>query len=101
MASVDRCRVVVTGMGVVSPVGIGVEEFWRSVCGGVSGIREIQKFDTKDFAFTRAGEVDGFALPSGLDLAAGDIDPATQFMIGAAAEAIEQSGLSTDDAQVA
>jgi len=38
-------RVVVTGMGVVAPNGIGIEDFWRSITGGVSGIGPITRFD--------------------------------------------------------
>jgi len=48
-------RVVVTGMGIVSPVGTGVEYAWKNVVNGVSGIRKIDMFDTTDFASKIAG----------------------------------------------
>ena len=42
-------RVVVTGLGVVSPIGIGLSEFWNNLIQGRSGIREITRFDASDF----------------------------------------------------
>ncbi len=56
---VDK-RVVVTGMGIVSPLGIGVEENWEAICQGKSGIGPITRFDASDFASKIAGEVKGF-----------------------------------------
>jgi 3-oxoacyl-[acyl-carrier-protein] synthase II len=53
-------RVVITGIGVVSPNGIGAEEFWRATRNGESGIGPITRFDTSDFAVRVAGEVKGF-----------------------------------------
>ncbi len=53
-------RVVITGLGVVSPVGIGVEEFWNSLLTGKSGIAPITEFDTTDFPVKIAGEVKDF-----------------------------------------
>ena len=53
-------RVVVTGVGIVSPIGIGVDENWEAICQGRSGIGPITKFDTSDFASKIAGEVKGF-----------------------------------------
>ena len=53
-------RVVVTGIGPVTPVGIGVEEFWHGLTSGRSGIRPISQFDTTGLPVTLAGEVDGF-----------------------------------------
>ncbi|MDX1777265.1 MAG: beta-ketoacyl-ACP synthase II [Thermodesulfobacteriota bacterium] len=53
-------RVVVTGMGMVSPLGIGVQENWEAICQGKSGIAPITRFDTSDFASKIAGEVKGF-----------------------------------------
>jgi 3-oxoacyl-[acyl-carrier-protein] synthase II len=53
-------RVVITGMGVVSPNGIGTEAFWRATSQGVSGVGAITRFDTSDFAVRIAGEVKGF-----------------------------------------
>jgi len=53
-------RVVVTGLGLVSPVGIGVEEAWKAVVGGKSGIGPITQFDASTFPTRIAGEVKGF-----------------------------------------
>ena len=58
--SVMARRVVVTGMGLISPLGIGVEKNWRAVCEGKSGIGLITRFDTSDFPVKIAGEVKGF-----------------------------------------
>ena len=54
-------RVVITGMGAVSPNGIGTEAFWEATRAGVSGIGPITRFDASDFAVRVAGEVKGFA----------------------------------------
>ena len=53
-------RVVVTGMGIISPLGIGVEDNWSAIKNGVSGIGLIKSFDTEGFPVKIAGEVKGF-----------------------------------------
>jgi 3-oxoacyl-[acyl-carrier-protein] synthase II len=53
-------RVVVTGVGLVSPLGIGIDPVWAKVCEGVSGVGPITKFDTADFETKIAAEVKGF-----------------------------------------
>ncbi len=53
-------RVVVTGLGVVSSLGIGVEEFWKNLIVGKSGISEIESFDTSDYPVHKGGEVKNF-----------------------------------------
>lgn len=55
----DR-RVVITGMGLVTPLGIGTQETWAALCAGKSGVGEITRFDTKDFDTKIAGEVKNF-----------------------------------------
>src|SRR5262245_44789263 len=55
----DR-RVVITGLGMVSPLGIGSEENWRALIQGRSGIGRITRFDTSDYACKVAGELKGF-----------------------------------------
>jgi 3-oxoacyl-[acyl-carrier-protein] synthase II len=50
-------RVVVTGLGAVTPLGTGVEKNWQSLCQGKSGIGMITRFDTSDFKTKIAGEV--------------------------------------------
>ena len=56
----DRRRVVVTGIGLVSSLGIGTDANWQALCGGCSGIGPITKFDATQFASRIAGEVRGF-----------------------------------------
>ncbi|MDH7499657.1 MAG: beta-ketoacyl synthase N-terminal-like domain-containing protein, partial [candidate division NC10 bacterium] len=53
-------RVVITGVGVVSPVGIGTQAFWKSVCAGVSGVGKITRFDASSYPVQIAAEVKGF-----------------------------------------
>ena len=59
-AAVSTRRVVITGMGVLSPLGIGVDENWRRLCAGDSGIGPITRFDVTDYPTKIAGEVRGF-----------------------------------------
>jgi 3-oxoacyl-[acyl-carrier-protein] synthase II len=53
-------RVVITGIGIISPNGIGKNEFWNSNIGGVSGISSIEKIDTSQLETKIAGEVKNF-----------------------------------------
>ena len=53
-------RVVVTGLGVITPLGVGVEKSWQSLCQGKSGISMITRFDATGFGTRIAGEVNGF-----------------------------------------
>ena len=87
-------RAVVTGMGIVSANGCTVPSFWSSICRGESCIREITRFSTKDFMYTRAGEITGFTLPPGLPPSVSSADIATQFVLAAASEAMKDSGLT-------
>lgn len=84
-------------MGVVSPVGCSVNEFWESLCEGRSGIRPITRFDTSGFAVSRAGEIPDFEMPHDLGLEPATTDLATQFMVAAAKQSIEDSGLLTHE----
>jgi len=67
MRPVNRRRVVVTGLGMVTPVGVGVEEPWKNLIEGRSGIGPITRFDPKDFDTHFAGEVKGFDPTQWLD----------------------------------
>ena len=89
-------RVVVTGMGIVSPIGLDVPSFWSALLRGAGGIRPITRFSTADYPYTIGGEIREWALPAALTAAA-PVDLATQFMLAAAAQAL-QAGL---DAAVA
>lgn len=53
-------RVVVTGLGVISPIGAGVRDFWDKLCQGQNGISEITAFDVSKFTVTRGGEIKDF-----------------------------------------
>lgn len=93
-------RVVVTGMGIACPLGLGVEHVWRRLIEGDSGIGAIQAFDTKDLPCKVAGQVPaGVKAEHGLDLsewiAVKDIKKMDRFIhlaLVAAAEAVDDSG---------
>jgi len=87
-------RVVVTGMGVVTPIGNNVEDFWASVKEGKVGIGEITKFDTTDYKVKIGAEVKDFVAKERMDFkAAKRMEPFSQYAVAAAKEALEQSGL--------
>jgi len=92
----DR-RVVVTGVGLITPLGIGVEETWLALCAGKSGIAEITRFDTKDFDTKIAGEVKGFKPEDYLTKKdAKRIELFIAYAVAAARMALEDSGLVID-----
>jgi 3-oxoacyl-[acyl-carrier-protein] synthase II len=87
-------RIVATGMGVISPVGIGIEPFWSALTAGVSGIKRITNFDPSGFATQIAAEVKGFNPHDYLDKKeARRMDRFTQFAVAASKMAIEDAGL--------
>ncbi|MCB0209575.1 MAG: beta-ketoacyl-ACP synthase II, partial [Anaerolineae bacterium] len=87
-------RVVVTGMGAVTPVGNNVEEAWNNLKAGVSGIAPITHFDTSDFETTFAGEVKGFDANKLFGRKeARRLDRYTHFAMEASRQAIDDSGL--------
>jgi len=63
----QRTRVVVTGIGPVTPVGTGVDDFWKGMTSGRNGVRRITQFPTDDLSVKVAGEVDGFDPSAYLD----------------------------------
>jgi 3-oxoacyl-[acyl-carrier-protein] synthase II len=99
----DTDPIVVTGMGAVSPLGVGVDANWQALLAGRSGIVTNTRFDTTEFACKIAGLVPGKDQPDGFDPTA-VIDPKDikkmdlfiQYGLGAAAEALAQSGWMAD-----
>lgn len=93
-----RRRIVVTGMGIVSPIGIGVEENLRSLKEGKSGVGQITRFDTTGFDTTIAAEVKGFDPKQYMDpKIIKQMDIFIQYAVASAKMAIEQSGLVIDE----
>lgn len=90
-------RVVITGMGAITPVGIGVDTFWKSLLEGKSGIDRITRFDPTDYATQIAGEVKNFDPTQYIDKKeAKRMDRCTQYAIAASKMALEDSGLDLD-----
>ena len=90
-------RVVVTGLGAVTPLGNDVKTTWENMKNGVNGIDSVTKFDTTGYKCTMAGEVRGFD-PT-LYIAKGEVrrtDLYAQYAIAAAAQAYEDSGLTEE-----
>jgi 3-oxoacyl-[acyl-carrier-protein] synthase II len=88
----DR-TVVVTGIGPVTPIGIGVEEFWAGATTGRNGIGPISRFDTADLPVTLSGEVDGFDVSTWLDAKeARRTDRFVHFAVAAAQLAFDDAG---------
>ena len=91
-------RVVITGMGCLSPVGNNVAETWKSLLEGKSGAALITKFDTSQHKTKFAAEVKGFdAVAMFGTRDARKMDRFTQFAIAATKEALDQSGLKIDE----
>ena len=87
-------RVVVTGMGAITPIGNSVDEFWQGIKAGKVGIDEITKFDTTDYSVKLAAEVQDFVAKERMEFkAAKRMSPFSQYAVCAAKEALEQSGL--------
>ena len=92
----SRRRVVVTGLGCVSPVGNSPTQAWDNLLAGRSGIGLISKFDTEGFACKIAGEVRGLDLDSYISpKEARGMDSFIHFGIVAALQAVADAGLPT------
>ena len=90
-------RVVVTGLGAITPIGNTVEEFWAGIKAGKVGIGEITKFDTTDYKVKLAAEVKGFVAKERMDFkAAKRMELFSQYAVAAAKEAYEDSGLDIE-----
>jgi len=91
-------RVVITGIGLLSPLGVGVEESWSGLCAGKSGIGPITRFDTSNFQTKIAGEVKNFNPEDFLSRKdAKRTQPFIAYAIAASRMAMEDSGLVIDD----
>ena len=95
-------RVVITGLGAVTPVGIGKENFYNALLAGQSGIGPITRFDASDYATRIAGEVKDFDITNyGVDKKeARRMDRSVEFAIGAAVLACEDADLDLDKADL-
>lgn len=97
--NVERRRVVITGLGILSPIGNSVEEAWRNAAGGISGIDYLERFDIEDLPVKFGGEVRDF---DPVELfgrrEARRMDRLTQFAMEVARQAMADSGLTVTEA---
>lgn len=90
-------RVVVTGMGAITPIGLNVEEFWAGVKEGKTGFDEITKFDASGYKCRLAAEVKGFEGRNYMDFkAAKRMELFSQYAVAATREALEDAGLDME-----
>ncbi|MDE6312765.1 MAG: beta-ketoacyl-ACP synthase II [Lachnospiraceae bacterium] len=90
-------RVVVTGMGAITPLGLGVENFWNGIKEGALGFDQITKFDTADYKVKIAAEVKNFDPKAYMDpKSARRMEEFCQFAVAAAKEALEDSGIDME-----
>jgi 3-oxoacyl-[acyl-carrier-protein] synthase II len=90
-------RVVITGLGAVTPLGLDVEETWAALCAGRSGVGPITRFDTTDFPVTIAGEVKGFDPARYIDKKeVKKMDTFIHYALAAGQMAVADSGLRVD-----
>ena len=93
----NNTRVVVTGMGAVTPIGNDVETFWEGLKAGKKGFGPITYFDTSDFKSKIAAQVKDFNAKEYMDpKAARRMEPFSQYAVAAAGEAIAQAGLDME-----
>jgi 3-oxoacyl-[acyl-carrier-protein] synthase II len=91
-------RVVVTGAGLVTPLGTGTDKTWRNLCDGKSGVSHITRFDTTDFTVKIAAEVKDFNPQDFIEpKLARHLDPFVQYAVAAADMALKESGLTIDN----
>ena len=94
----EQRRVVVTGLGIVSPLGNDLDSTWSNIIKGKSGAGRITKFDPADFSTTFAAELKGYDEVSGLSpKEIRRIDPFIQYALTASDQAIRDAGLFLDD----
>ena len=91
-------RVVVTGLGIVSPVGNSIDTAWKNIVAGNSGIDQLTHFDTTDFACTIAGEIRDLDIDKYINKKESrKMDPFMHYGIAAGVDAIADSGLEIND----
>lgn len=91
-------RVVVTGVGLVTPLGTGVEKTWSALCAGKSGIGPITRFDASEVGVNIAAEVKDFQVEDHIDKkVAKHLDLFVQYAVAAAGEALRNAGLRITD----
>src|SRR5260221_7179513 len=94
----ERRRVVVTGMGIICPVGKTVAESWRNACQGISGVSTITRVNTSDIPVHFGGEVKDFDAKAEFGhREARRMDRVTQFAMAAARDAVRDSGLKMEN----
>ena len=94
----SKRRVVVTGLGIVSPLGNDLETTWKNILNGESGAARITKFDASDFSTTFAAELKGYDDISGLtQKETRRIDPFVQYALTASDQAITDANLSLEN----
>ncbi len=99
MTDTDRRRVVVTGLGMVSPVGLNVADSWANILAGKSGIAPITSFDVEDFAVRIGGSVKDFDVTQYLSSKdARKMDIFLQYGMAAGIQAVEDSGIEVTEA---
>lgn len=92
-------RVVVTGVGLVTPLGTGVDKSWKNICAGVSGVDFITRFDTSDYSVKIAAEVKDFQPEDFFEVkVAKHLDLFVQYGLVAARMAMQDSGYVVTDA---
>lgn len=93
----EKKRVVVTGMGALTPIGNTLDEYWNNLINGVSGAAPIQQFDASKFKTQFACEVKGFDVEKIMHRKeARKLDPFSQYAVATATEAMEDSGLDLE-----
>lgn len=93
----SKKRVVVTGMGAITPIGLNVDEFWASIKEGKLGFGPITKFDTTDFKCHIAAEVKDFDAKEYMDFkSAKRMEEFSQFAVAATKEAMENAGIDME-----
>ncbi len=99
MSKTPAQRVVITGMGCVTPLGLDLPTTWAAACAGQSGVGTNERFDVTDYPARIAAQLPGMPVPN--DVLAKDLrrmDPIVRYALVAAGEALQSSGLEINDA---